>query len=1321
MPRWLRFPDWPLRAKMAALLVAASLLPLAFWAWVDLRQDQARQLEGVKDLLEARGDQIVRELDSFHRGYQRAVNRLARFPDTRAFCTAPPAQRAPRQQAALLGVLSAYPASDEGIRGAAIIDAGGRVAVATEPSLIGVDLSDRPLAREALSGRAVTTNLFISSPASGSVPTIGYFAPVLDGEQRVVCVAVLWLRAAALWKAVKASNALAGPDSFAVLIDRDGIRVAHTFSDDIVFRPAGRLDPALVDRLAAERRFGARTRAWLEDVRPFPELFERARASSPDLAVFRGVAPLTGAWSYGVARRFESLPWTVFYMLPEAVIEAQMAQATRTRVLVAAAVLAAAGFIGLAFAATILRPIRALDTAAASIAGGDLAARVEGVRGDELGRFGASFNAMAGQVQSHALDLRRSRDQLEQRVRERTAELELEITRRAQVESVLRERDAALHRAHVMAKIAHVITGRDGVFEAWSETLPPMIGVLPAQMPHSTREWMQLLHEQDRETFRSTSIAAAVSGTRKDVEYRLRRADGAWIHVRQVIEPIPDADADAPDAEGHEPARPPEGLIPERAARRYSSEPAGPPQGRMAQGPDGAARRPSHGRWFNTLQDVSEQQQAEEERRAGEEGTRLIVETALDAVVTMDAAGLITGWSPQAERTFGWTRAQVLGRRLAETIIPAPQREAHERGLARYLGSGEAVVLNRRLELTALHRDGHEFPVEIAITPLRTAGTVAFSAFVRDISERKLAQARVQAQLERLQLLDQITRAIGERQDLESIYQVTIRSLEERLPVDFTCVCRHDGADEALTIVRVGAHSQGLAMELALGEQARIGIDRNGLSRCLQGELVHEPDIEASAFPFPQRLARGGLRSLVFAPLQSESHVFGILVAARRAPHAFSSGECEFLRQLSTHVALAARHAELHGALQQAYDELRQSQQTVMQQERLRALGQMASGIAHDINNAISPVALYTENLLEREASLSERGRGQLVTIARAVDDVAATVARMREFYRQREPQMQPVPVPLNALVQQVVDLTRARWSDMPQQRGIVVALETDLDGDLPAVLGVESELREALINLVFNAVDAMPAGGRLTLRTRAVPSAADGPAAPPRRTVQLDVCDTGVGMDEDTRRRCLEPFFTTKGERGTGLGLAMVYGVAQRHGVEVEIDSVVGQGTTVRLDFPVPELAPAAAVAAPAPQAPVSRLRILIVDDDPLMLKSLGDTLESDGHVVVTANGGQAGIDAFTVARRPGETFDVVITDLGMPYVDGRSVAAVVKASASATPVILLTGWGQRLLAEGDVPAQVDQVLSKPPKLRELRAALARLTAGDAAAGTSA
>jgi signal transduction histidine kinase/CheY-like chemotaxis protein len=437
---------------------------------------------------------------------------------------------------------------------------------------------------------------------------------------------------------------------------------------------------------------------------------------------------------------------------------------------------------------------------------------------------------------------------------------------------------------------------------------------------------------------------------------------------------------------------------------------------------------------------------------------------------------------------------------------------------------------------------------------------------------------------------------------------------------------------------------------------------------------------------------------MVAAPLLVEDKTFGVLIGARREPRSFSSGECEFLRQLSEHVALAAHHAQLYHALQSAYEDLRLTQAAILQQERLKALGQMASGIAHDINNALSPVALYTESLLEKETQLSEPGRGALQVIQRAVHDVAVTVGRMREFYRHREPQLTLTPVDLNQLVPQVVELTRARWSDMPQQRGVVIELRTELAADLPAIMGAEGEIREALTNLIFNAVDAMPEGGTLTLRSRA------------RRSDQVcvEVIDTGLGMDEATRTRCLEPFFTTKGERGTGLGLAMVYGAVQRHSGEIEVESEVGRGTTIRLSFTALATVVRASMAAPIAPAPTN-LRILVVDDDPLLLKSLCDTLTSDGHTIVTASGGQQGVDAFAAALASGETFDVVLTDLGMPYFDGRQVASFVKGASPSTPVILLTGWGQRLLADNDTPQCVDRVLSKPPRLRDLREALRR------------
>ncbi|HEV7606703.1 MAG TPA: ATP-binding protein [Steroidobacteraceae bacterium] len=678
---------------------------------------------------------------------------------------------------------------------------------------------------------------------------------------------------------------------------------------------------------------------------------------------------------------------------------------------------------------------------------------------------------------------------------------------------------------------------------------------------------------------------------------------------------------------------------------------------------------------------------------------RILFETLIEGFCTIqmvfDAAGNPIDYrfleiNPAFEKQTGLHNAQ--GKLMRDL---APNHEKHWFDIyGKVALSGEplrfeneAKALGRHYEVCAYRVGGPESR-KVAI-------------LFNDITERKTAQAKLQRQLERMNLLDQITRAIAERQDLPSIFQVVIRTLEDQMPIEFGCMCLYDAAANDVTVASVGLRSAELAGALALTEQARMSIGDDCVAKAVRGHLIYEPDTALTQSPFPQRLVKGGLRAMVAVPLLIDGKVFGVLVAARREAESFSSGDCEFLRQLSEHVAIAVQHMQLYDALQAAYEDLRQTQQAVLQQERLRALGQMASGIAHDINNAISPISLYTDSLLEREVNMSAAGRGQLETIQRAIHDVAATVARMREFYRAREPQMTLAPVDLNELVPQVIDLTRARWNDMPQKLGITIDVKIELASGLRTIMGAEGEIREALTNLVFNAVDAMPEGGTLMLRTRTADSG----------QVQVEVIDSGVGMDEDARRRCLEPFFTTKGERGTGLGLAMVYGMVQRHSGEIEIESTPGLGTTARLSFsvsttPAAKEKPAAALVVP------SGLRILLVDDDPVLLKSLRDTLQDDGHVIVVATGGREGIDMFRQAHQDRQTFSVVVTDLGMPYVDGRQVAEAIKKASASTPVILLTGWGQRLQAEGDTPAHVDLVLAKPPKLRDLREALARCCA---------
>ncbi len=334
------------------------------------------------------------------------------------------------------------------------------------------------------------------------------------------------------------------------------------------------------------------------------------------------------------------------------------------------------------------------------------------------------------------------------------------------------------------------------------------------------------------------------------------------------------------------------------------------------------------------------------------------------------------------------------------------------------------------------------------------------------------------------------------------------------------------------------------------------------------------------------------------------------------------------IQSLSTHVALAVRQAQLYQDLQKAYNELHQTQQAVMQHERLKALGQMACGIAHDINNALSPIVGFSELLLRIESNLSADGKKYLNYIKTAGEDISHIVAGLKEFYRLRDEHEALVPLKLNQIVEQVVDMTRPRWRDQPQRRGVMIEMRKDLAQELPELFGIESEIREALTNLILNAVDAMPSGGSLQVRSRVGPS-----------TVMLEVCDTGIGMDETIRKRCLEPFFSTKGKRGTGLGLAMVYGIMERHEGRIDIDSAPGKGSTMRLIFPLPKTAPAPALVAEL-EAQSGPLHILCIDDEPTVRNLISEMLRHDGHEVATAERRPKRAECFSNRPRIRETF---------------------------------------------------------------------------------
>lgn len=384
---------------------------------------------------------------------------------------------------------------------------------------------------------------------------------------------------------------------------------------------------------------------------------------------------------------------------------------------------------------------------------------------------------------------------------------------------------------------------------------------------------------------------------------------------------------------------------------------------------------------------------------------------------------------------------------------------------------------------------------------------------------------------------------------------------------------------------------------------------------------------------------------------------------------------------------------ESNRQLAETLEKLRRTQDQVVRRERMHALGRMANGIAHDLNNTLAPIVGFSELLLVKPEVSNDvaRLRSYLEIIGGAAKDAAKIVGRLRDFYRHRDDAVAMMPVVINDVIQQAVALTQPRWKDQALAVGVNIEVRLEL-GNVPTVAGNEQELGEAVANLIFNAVDAIGKRGVITIR-----SEVDG------RWLTVTVSDDGAGMNEETRMRCMEPFYTTKGEQAAGLGLGSVYGVVRRHDGELDIQSEVGRGTSVSFSLPIERGIKAPTAALPPIQS-LRALQILVVEDEPLVREVLSVYLTEDHHQIVMAANGREGLDQFKTRE-----FDLVLTDRAMPEMNGDELAAEIRRLKPNQRVILLTGFGDLMSGSGEHPKDVDLVVSKPFTLSTLREAIAK------------
>ena len=390
------------------------------------------------------------------------------------------------------------------------------------------------------------------------------------------------------------------------------------------------------------------------------------------------------------------------------------------------------------------------------------------------------------------------------------------------------------------------------------------------------------------------------------------------------------------------------------------------------------------------------------------------------------------------------------------------------------------------------------------------------------------------------------------------------------------------------------------------------------------------------------------------------------------------------------HLQLHADNRTLEVKVEERTRELHDMQQQVVAQERLRAFGEMAGGIVHDFNNALMSVIGYSEMLLGDDEMLRDfdTARDFLKIMNTAGQDASHVISRLRDFYRPRAVTDVFSRIDLNEVIEQAVPLTQPKWKGQALADGRTITVELDL-AKTPPISGNAAELREVAINLIFNAVDAMPAGGTITLRSGSE-----------NEQAVLEVIDTGSGMSKEVRTRCLEPFFSTKGENGTGLGLSMVFGIIQRHEGSIEIESELGKGTTFRVRLPsMLDASEAAGDVAP----PLERsLHVLVVDDEPVSRGVLSAYLTGDGHTVQSAIHAEEAMECF----RDGK-FDLVITDHAMPGLSGVQLAAAVRGMQAGFPIILMTGFGPGGMGNDEEPEGINVIIRKPVPRRELRRAI--------------
>jgi signal transduction histidine kinase/CheY-like chemotaxis protein len=433
--------------------------------------------------------------------------------------------------------------------------------------------------------------------------------------------------------------------------------------------------------------------------------------------------------------------------------------------------------------------------------------------------------------------------------------------------------------------------------------------------------------------------------------------------------------------------------------------------------------------------------------------------------------------------------------------------------------------------------------------------------------------------------------------------------------------------------------------------------------------------------------------SIISAPLTWSGEVIGVITLRSESCKDFQQEDLDILTIFARQTADAIENAKLFDSLEKAYQELASTQEQLIMTEKLRALGEMAGGVAHDFNNVLGAILGRTQLLLravEDPKLVKHLQQIEQMTLAGA-----KTIQRLQNFTRVSSSGRYET-IDLIKVVEDAIEMTRPRWKDQCQKGGVAIDIRFDFKERL-SVMGNPSELAEAFSNLIMNSIDALPQGGAITINS----IRQDDKAI-------LTFQDNGVGMDEVTLKRIFFPFFTTKGRQGTGMGLSVVYGIINRHRGEIDVTSKIGEGTTFTIILPISQQTSPVIEEIPKP-VQVAKARVLLVDDDENIRSVISDMLDLLGHQVMAAPCGE---DALKLFQK--HDFDLVITDLGMPGISGWDVVRACKEMRPHIPVIMISGWGNQIDENMISQSRLDGVLAKPFEMNKIKAMLGKVLSGD-------